>query len=136
MQARACSMVLAVCVSWTTAVAAAVSQDGHRLVLAPKQSEQLLDTGLSVTFETVEEDSRCPVNMTCVWAGDAIVRIRVDARNTKPSLYTLHTSERSTREISHAGVLLRLISLAPLPTPDGPPRSDDYRLTLSVQRRN
>lgn len=33
---------------------------------------------LVATPQSVEEDSRCPINARCVWAGRAIVTVRID----------------------------------------------------------
>ena len=136
MQSRVRWIVLVVCVGWSATIAGAIVQTEERLVLAPEASGALLDTGLTITFETVVEDSRCPIGVTCVWAGDAVVRIRIDGPKIEARVYTLHTSERSTREIWHGDVRVRLLALAPQPTTDGPPRAADYRATLGLQRKN
>jgi len=35
------------------------------------------NTGISVKFDSVEQDSRCPINAKCLWAGVAIVNVTV-----------------------------------------------------------
>jgi hypothetical protein len=35
------------------------------------------NTSLSVKFDSVEQDSRCPINAKCLWAGVAIVNVTV-----------------------------------------------------------
>lgn len=114
----------------------ALSQTAAReVVLARGESQRLADTDLTVFFETVVEDSRCPRGVNCVWAGDAAVRIRIDAPGAPPATHTLHTNEGSQREIAHGDLRIQLASLAPEPTPDGPPRPDDYRATLLIRRK-
>lgn len=39
-----------------------------------------------VSFETVLEDSRCPKNVTCIWAGQAKVRVRVKPQGGSESV--------------------------------------------------
>ena len=34
--------------------------------------------GVAVAFESVAEDSRCPTNAVCVWAGQAVVGLTLD----------------------------------------------------------
>ena len=136
MSTRAFWIVIAVCLSLRGDAVNASAQSEQQLVLAVGQSGSLLDTGLTVTFEAVVSDSRCPTGVNCVWEGDAEVRVRIDATNVKPSTYTLHTSERSPRQISHGDVEVGLVSLVPHPTTDGPPRAADYRATLSVRRKS
>lgn len=133
MHAHASWLLLVFCVGWATSAPAAIAQAEQRFVLAPDESSALSDTGLTVTFVSVIEDSRCPVGVSCVWEGDAAVRIRIDGAGVKPSIYTLHT-HGSAGEIVHGDVRIRLIALTPLPTADGPPRADDYRATLAARR--
>jgi hypothetical protein len=44
--------------------------------LAAGQSALLDDEDLSVTFVRVVDDSRCPIDVTCIQAGDATMSIR------------------------------------------------------------
>jgi hypothetical protein len=120
--------------SCASAAAITVKQQDHQIVLSPGASQRIPETDLTLVFETVVEDSRCPVGTNCVWAGDAIVRLRVDSANSKPTSYMLHTNDGFEREVVHDGVRIRLSSLAPEPTADGRPRAEDYRVTLVIQR--
>lgn len=121
--------------SCASAPVVTVSQQGRQIVLSAGKSQRIPETDLTVLFDVVVEDSRCPVGTSCVWAGDATVRIRIDSVNSKPTTYTLHTNERFEREVTHGDVRVRLSSLTPEPTADGPPRSEDYRVTLIIQRK-
>ncbi|MEY3983836.1 MAG: hypothetical protein RL160_1395 [Bacteroidota bacterium] len=40
-------------------------------------------TPLSISFEAVEEDSRCPEGANCFWAGRAVVRLTVNGSPLK-----------------------------------------------------
>ena len=134
MKAHAGWLSLVFCLGSAVPADAVIAQAEQRMVLAPDESNALFDTGLEVTFEAVVEDSRCPAGVSCVWEGDAVVRIRIDGAGVKPSIHTLHTNERGTREIGHRDMRIHLISLTPLPTADGPPRAGDYRATLVARR--
>jgi hypothetical protein len=104
------------------------------VVLAPGQSVPVPETSLTLHFEGVAEDSRCPTGVTCVWEGDAIVRIRIEAPGTAASQYTLHTSQRFPQQIVHGSVRVRLVSVSPYPAADRPIRADAYRVTLALER--
>ena len=110
-------------------------EPGTQVVLAPGESRRILDTALTLSFETLVEDSRCPTGVTCIRAGDAIVRVRIAQRDTPSSTYTLHTSVESGREIVHSTVRVRLEDVLPYPTADRAPRPDEYRVTLSFHKR-
>ncbi len=119
--------------SWTSEIARTVTQQDRQIVLSPGDSQRIPDTDLTVVFEAVVEDSRCPVGTNCVWAGDAIVRMRIDSANAKPTRYMLHTNDGFEREVVHGTVRIRLSSLTPEPTADRRPRAEDYRVTLVIR---
>ena len=39
-----------------------------------------------ITFEAVLEDSRCPKDVTCIWAGQATIRVRVKPQGSPEEL--------------------------------------------------
>jgi len=83
-------------------------------VLAVGDSLALSDA-LTMTFEAVVEDSRCPTGTNCIWEGDAVVRVRLDERGTAPATYVLHTSDRYQQAFEHGNVRVRLLEVAPHP---------------------
>lgn len=118
---------------WTAAHA--FQEPPSSAVLAPGQSHYVPVSDLTLTFEAVLEDSRCPAGVSCIWAGDAQVRLRVASKDTQPASYTLHTNDRFEREVLHGETRVRLVALTPEPTRDGPPKPDQYRATLEIQRK-
>ncbi len=42
------------------------------------QGETVIFEGTTFTFESVMEDSRCPKDVTCVWEGEAKVRVVIE----------------------------------------------------------
>ena len=82
---------------------------------APIRSDGLARLGeptrvgtLVVTPRSVVEDSRCPINARCVWAGRAIVRTQIDGRGWRETL-NLTLGERT---VTH-GATLALTSVEP-----------------------
>ncbi len=68
---------------------------------------------LSVRFVELVEDSRCPADAQCVWAGNAKIKIRVTMKGRSHDL-TLDTNgphQATTAE----GYTIKLISLTPAP---------------------
>ena len=120
---------------WALKTSGAVPQQDPQIVLSPGAPQRIPDTDLTVVFEAVVEDSRCPVGTNCVWAGDATVRMRIDSANAKPTTYVLHTNDGFEREVVHGNVRIRLSSLTPEPTADRRPRAEDYRVTLAIRER-
>lgn len=105
------------------------------VVLAVGVSKRVPDTNLTVKIEAIVSDSRCPTGTRCVWAGDAAVKIQTSAPGTPPATAVLHTNLASAKPAVHAGWRIRLVEVAPAPTADGPPRPEDYRVTLLVDRK-
>src|SRR5688500_18294200 len=62
---------------------------GQEFTLGPGESVSLADGVLSVRFERVTEDSRCPRGVNCVWEGDAVVAI-VASRAGASGQHQLH----------------------------------------------
>jgi hypothetical protein len=105
-----------------------------KTVLAIGKSVTVRNTGVTVSFDEVVEDSRCPTGITCIWAGDAVVKISIKTRDGKPASYTLHTNSPE-RAADHGGNRVELVAVTPYPKGDTPPRRADYRVTLLVERK-
>ncbi|MGQ9477281.1 MAG: hypothetical protein ACUVRH_02170 [Candidatus Bipolaricaulia bacterium] len=89
--------------------------------------------GLQVTFTKVLEDSRCPVDVVCVWAGNAKVELELALSDHGRSTIELN-STLEPREISFAGYLVRYIDLKPHRKSTQPIDPQAYRLTLVISR--
>ncbi|HKP29689.1 MAG TPA: hypothetical protein VJU15_09805 [Gemmatimonadales bacterium] len=95
-----------------------------------KTGEQRLIKGLTVTFVGVEEDSRCPDNARCVWAGNAAVNLRIQGGADSVSI-TLNSGVEP-RAIGVQDLRFTIVSLLPAPVVGAPvPASHD--LTLRVE---
>ncbi|MBC7790248.1 MAG: hypothetical protein H7Z74_09915 [Anaerolineae bacterium] len=89
-----------------------------------------------VTFVAVAADSRCAVDVQCVWEGDAALVFTLDVAGGSVVRDTLHTSGRgeaqSTR-MTVGKVRLTLRNVAPQPRSDSPTRAEDYVATLIAE---
>lgn len=47
---------------------------------------------VTIKFVSVTEDSRCPEDVQCVWAGNAIVKIEVSKPGSKPIIIEANTN--------------------------------------------
>jgi hypothetical protein len=127
-----CLMAVTACADNTPTSPTPLNQE---IVMAPGQAVSISGAGLSIRFEGVLSDSRCPANALCVWAGDAHVRIQV-----RPSIgstgstraYDFHTAEN--RPVNHDDVTIELTQLFPYPFTTDPIDPSAYRATLKVTR--
>jgi hypothetical protein len=117
----------------TSPSSARATAPAQPFTLSPGQTAQVEGTGLTVTFESVTADSRCPVDVTCVWEGDAKVAIEV-LTPTPRADHELHTSGRDGREASHGAYRITLVKLEPAPRSTATISPGDYRATLVVVR--
>lgn len=104
---------------------------GEPFELAPGDSAAV--EGLTVSFQAVTQDSRCPIDVVCVWQGDASVLLSLEAAAEPAATRELHTGIEP-RETSFASYVVRLVSVAPAPRSSAKIEPEDYRVTLLVTR--
>ena len=109
------------------------AQLGSIFSLAMGQTARLSSEGLSIQFEAVLEDSRCPVDVQCVWAGNAKVSIQIQQTGQTSQTLILN-SNLEPREVAYEAFLIRYEDLAPQPRSDSQIPRGKYRLSLSVSR--
>jgi hypothetical protein len=101
--------------------------------LQPGETATVRPEGLQVTFESVASDSRCPVDVTCVWEGDAVVTVTVMQPPRARETLELHTTG-TAQAVSYGDFQLQLQELQPQPRSSAPVAPADYRLRLIVRR--
>jgi len=111
---------------------------GEEFVLRIGQTASLGDgTGLWLTFEAIREDSRCPVGVSCVWAGDAMVAIAANDTDTDGGTRTLelHTNPSFDAEAALDTHTVRLVRLSPVRKEGSTIEAGEYQATLVVIQR-
>jgi len=107
---------------------------GNDVTMAVGQSVAVAGTNLTVRFERVLNDSRCPTDVQCITAGDAVVLVAAEGGGARETgRYELHTAN-SNREATHGQYRLAVVGLKPLPTSTRPVPAGEYVLTLRVSR--
>jgi hypothetical protein len=128
----AACMVLAACGNEVGTPSGDTIPLGREFTLAVGESA-LVDDDVRITLKSVTDDSRCPVDVTCVWEGDAKVSVEVLTPSPRAE-HELHTSSRFDREVRHGAYRITLVRLDPAPRSSAPPSARDYRATLLVVR--
>jgi len=106
---------------------------GQSFELRAERSARLTD-GLEIRFDAVRSDSRCPIDVVCVTAGDATVAISVTPPAGARVEREVHTQPAGAETVVNDYVI-RLTGLAPLPLSNRPTPADDYVATFTVGRR-
>lgn len=53
----------------------------------------LKDAQMNLTFKRTLQDSRCPMNARCIWAGNATVEIEVMTASSRPVIFKLSVGD-------------------------------------------
>jgi hypothetical protein len=97
-------------------------------------SAVLANQGLIIKFKAVTEDSRCPMDAICVWAGNAAVNF--DLKNsTGDQLSTRLNTFLDPKSIDFSDVVITLTELNPYPKSTEQINPDDYIAKLIVKNR-
>ena len=94
------------------------------------------DSVLSVSFKEIIEDSRCPGDATCVWAGIGVISLEVK-ENGQSHTVQLGTYDHQTHQNDTiiSGYYYQLIKLDPYPESTAQISAKDYIATLLIERR-
>lgn len=98
------------------------------------RSAGISGTPLSVRFDQVAEDSRCPSDVACVWSGNARVLITAvaDGRLRQMELNT----GLEPRDGVVAPYVVRLEALQPIPSTSSTVAAEEYVATFRVTESN
>lgn len=87
---------------------------------------------LKVRFVELVEDSRCPVDTNCIWAGNAKIKIRV-SRNGKSHDLTLDTNGPHQTAVAE-GYTIKLVALTPAPRSNIRINRNGYVATITATK--
>jgi hypothetical protein len=90
--------------------------------------------GMRISFIDLIEDSRCPTDTQCIWAGNAKIKIGLSNAGRLPKQFELNTGLKP-QSIVFGGYEIKLIKLTPAPRSNIRIRKDGYVATLSVVRK-
>ncbi len=99
------------------------------------QIASMEDEEIVIEFADVTEDSRCPVNVTCVWEGQVTVALNISRDGKEPGSYSL-TSRTGHEKLASADIdaySVRLLKVEPPKTKDKIELAE-YIITLRVSK--
>jgi hypothetical protein len=99
---------------------------GGEVTLAPGESVSEHDGELRVRFINVVEDSRCPVDTTCIWAGEVKALVEGNLKSAPP------TPLREGETMLVGKHKVTLVRVEPKPVSTAKIAREDYRVTLRV----
>jgi hypothetical protein len=100
--------------------------------LRVSQTAYIADTRLSIQLTAVPEDSRCPHDVVCVWAGNARVSLALrDGANADAADVN---STLEPRAVERWGYRVELVDVRPVPTSGQPIPAQAYVIRLVLRR--
>jgi hypothetical protein len=90
-----------------------LAQDAEEIRVRQGQQRSGDRGRIKIRLTSVLEDSRCPVGATCVWAGNARVKLEVTRGRSRRTIELSTTLE--PKVVSALGYSFRLVDLKPLP---------------------
>ncbi len=125
----ALAAVLALCAGCATGP----SEPGTEISLRGGEEVQVEGTILRLGFVRVVGDSRCPVDVTCVWEGNAEVEVGI-ALGMGPSHPLRLNTTLDPKSATWNGVTVALVKVEPAPRAGIPIPFENYRITLRLVR--
>lgn len=92
------------------------------------------DQGMSVCLDSVTDDSRCPSDLVCVWAGDAVANFSIKTKNEINS-FQLHTNNDFQNDTVLQGYRIKLVAITPYPSSDHQIEPKDYSVEILVAKK-
>lgn len=89
---------------------------------------------IKLKFVDLVEDSRCPTDTQCIWAGNAKIKISLSNAGRLPKIFELNTGVKP-QTILFAGYEIKIVKLTPAPASNIRIRKDGYIATFSVTKK-
>ncbi|HSM60199.1 MAG TPA: hypothetical protein VK849_05355 [Longimicrobiales bacterium] len=102
------------------------------LTLSVGEEVQVPGTVLRVGFTRIEEDSRCPIDVICVWQGNAAVELAFTL-GTGPTVPHVVNTTLEPHAATTGGYTVTLLEVQPAPTSQGPIDEERYRVKVRVE---
>jgi len=104
------------------------------VVLAVGEEVFTTDGNLAIRFERVRQDSRCPTDVECPWAGDGEVVLRLQPVGASAVEQSLHTNASvGPGDVVIDGYEVFLEVLSPQPLSGSPIPPGDYEVVLRIE---
>lgn len=112
----------------------AIAQTKETFTLSVGKQKTAKKSKLKIRFLEVVEDSRCPVGVNCIWAGNAKVKVQViGARSTKVFEFNTNLGPKGD---TFEGWSIVIDSLTPTPHADKTIDPKSYKAKINIERLN
>ena len=113
--------------------AAVLAYKPETVTVKSGQKKAALSGELSIKFVSVTEDSRCPVDADCIWAGNAKVHVVVTDRRGGSKTMVMNTT-MGPKGDQYNGWAINLTELTPAPKSSITIKQKAYKATFTITR--
>src|SRR4030066_174537 len=106
---------------------------GQEFSLHIGQTAQIENEPLAIRFNAVAGDSRCPKNVTCVWAGEVKCDVTVTYQGSSSNITLTQPGLTEPPSETYKGYKL-IFSVQPYPEAGKQISTEEYRLILTVDK--
>jgi hypothetical protein len=106
---------------------------GEEFTIGIGESARITGEDMVITFNEVTADSRCPEDVTCVWAGEAACSITVISSEDSYAVELIQSGASDKNEEVFLEYTLTF-SLEPYPKSTEEISQKDYKLTITVTK--
>lgn len=106
------------------------ASNNNTIILNLQKEAKIPNSKIKITFENVVEESRCPVDVTCVWEGIAIINIKTSDENETKEFQVAtrdFQAKNVSQSFSFSGYRFTLNELKPQPGGKEEPTSVSFK---------
>jgi len=124
--------ILAVLLTFVLGVFAQ-AQTNQKVTVQINQQKTIAKNKLTIKFVSLVEDSRCPTDTNCIWAGNAKITIKVSNGKSAAKAFQINTNLKP-QTVSFAGYEIKLTDLNPHPATNIRINRNGYTATFVVSK--
>ncbi len=115
-------------------------KDGKVIHFSEGENKFLKEYQMNVTFKGISEDSRCPKDVNCVWAGVAVAQVEIMGTATRPMILNLASIDNKGRNYNTSaefnGYTISLVDVQPYPgTAEGTKAlNGKYKIGITIKK--
>ena len=110
-----------------------VANDSETVTLKQGKKKSAAKGDFTLKFVSVAEDSRCPADAQCVWAGNAVVNVMITDRQGVSKTMAMNTG-RGPAGDQYRGWAIYLTELTPVPKSGSKIKQKAYTATFTIRR--
>lgn len=103
---------------------------GKEFQLKLGKTYEFMDCELTLTDI---KDSRCPLNVNCVWEGEASLTFKLEKEDSDSS-FTISTQDKI--DYTFSNYALKVLEVAPHPSSTDEIDKEDYRISVRIESNN